>query len=511
MCGLASFSGFKDKKANPMILKFLLLYNEDRGNQALGIYSKETGIVKKQGKPRDLLTKEEFKIPVTNQFIGHVRAASSGGDGDARAHPFQQGNIILAMNGTLSNHYALCNEYKIDTQPLWVDSDFLCAMLNKTQNKEPLSKIDGGCACVYIDNITDKMYVYRNVERPLFKGFLEEGMYISSTKESLEAVGCAKIKEFEQDRLYEIVNGSAIKTYQVKRYIKPVVLPKTVVYDDFISYYDKEINKMYKQVELCSNNKDKLIGLWLQPKTDFIVASGVSFYKNRRYQVCTDVYYTSPVQFSVFDPITNKIVVAPMVNFSNRIPVLEKNDYVFAVKDIILDNNKLFCKKGHLLCVDDITTNKYVTRVDVRIADGTDDCYFVKDCYEFIRWATDSEAEEWWSTYQIQCLLDTYKDEDRVDQLPVVAKLLPPANRELTFLEKYAKKLDGKKLETYEELISVFLKELNEGIDDLESMGVDSFTEQVIEKMKIAISYFKKCDEAWMELYGNDKTVDYGG
>ncbi len=504
MCGIIGYSGFKDSSANPMVLKFLILYNEIRGQDAMGFYSKESGIIKKEGKPRDLLGKEEFKIPTTNQFIGHVRAASSGGNGDDKAHPFQQGNIVLAMNGTISNHWTLCGEYGIDTKPLWVDSDYLCAMLNKTQNKEPLTKIDGGCACVYIDTKTDVMYVYRNVERTLYKGYLEEGMYISSTKESLESVNCTKIEEFKQDRLYEIVNGSIVKTYNVKRYVKPVTTSVTN-YNNITSYYDSYSHRSYKKVELNFMGKASLVGQWLQPTRSFINAAGASYDQDKRYLVIKDDGYVAPMQITVFNPILGRGTICQMINFSDRIPVLEKDDYVFAIQDITLQSGKHFCKQGHMLVIEGIESKNGVYKIHVRVADGDATCYFDKDCFRYIRAITNEERDEWWTEYSSESVKEYLKENIK----PVIQ--LPEAPVKLTHVQEFAKLLDDKKLDSYDDLVDTIIDNMNEQITDLESFGVDSYTEQIIDKMKVIMKYFRACDEAYLELYGREEKVAYGG
>lgn len=501
-CGIIGYSGFKDKVANPMILKFLLLYNEDRGKEACGFYSKETGIVKKEGEPRKLLSTSYFNIPITNQFIGHVRQGSSGGAGDAKAHPFKQGNIILAMNGTISNHYNLCLEYKVDTQPLWVDSDYLCAMLNKTQNKEPLTKIDGSCACVYIDDKTNIMYVYRNIDRPLFKGYKEEGMYISSTKESLLAICCNKIEEFKENRLYEIVNGSIIRTYNVKRYIKPVVDHST----SYSAFYDLDEKHMYRKANFSYINKPNLIGLWVQPNNDFF-SCGASFSKNRRYEVVKDGSYCSALQFTVYHPGMGRDVLCEMRMFSDKIPTLDVKDFMFATQDIYFNDDSLFCKKGHLLVIDSIVNVVKVTSLTVRLSDSDTTCCFNHEFNNFIRPATKYETEEFWDRYSGESLINEYLKEKAtipVINTPTIVPYKP------TVIEKYTDMLNETTIKTYDNLLDLVQKEMKEHIEDINNMGCDSYTQLIVDKMNCVMEYLKKSDIEYKHLNQVEEPY-YGG
>ena len=246
-CGLVGFSSAKG--ANIDKLKFLLFMNQKRGEDSLGHYSIDTtdkeskgSIQKFKGKPEDVLVHKEFNIPVCNLFIGHVRQATIGGVSANNAHPFKHGNIVLAMNGTISNHWQLGREYKVDTTNIFVDSEVLCGILNASQSKKPLTEIIGGCAVIYTDTNTNTLYVYRNADRPLYRGMIDNSMYISSIESSLKTIDCDKIQEFKQDTLYEIFEGKVVKTYNVKRAEEPVV--QDVKNNTALSVIDRNSNNM---------------------------------------------------------------------------------------------------------------------------------------------------------------------------------------------------------------------------------------------------------------------------
>lgn len=210
MCGLVGFNGPKDKKFNLDKVKLLLMMNQQRGEDSFGFYTPEIGVVKDTGKIELEMSRPSFNLPISNTLIGHVRKSTVGATNKKNAHPFNYGNIVLAMNGTLSNCWDLLREYNFDLKDFDVDSQILTAMLNVDQSSIPFTKIIGGCAVIYTDTNNGKVYVYRNNERPLYRGNLDGGMYFSSIESSLKIIGCADVKEFKEDILYEIIDGKKI-------------------------------------------------------------------------------------------------------------------------------------------------------------------------------------------------------------------------------------------------------------------------------------------------------------
>lgn len=505
MCGITSFSGFKNMKANPMALKFLLLYNETRGQDAMGFYSLESGIVKKSGKPRELLGEEKFKIPLTNQFLGHVRAVSSGGNGDERSHPFQHGNIILAMNGTLTNHFDLANNlYKIDHSKIYVDSDYLCAMLNKTQSKEPFEKIKGSCACVYIDTNTNKMYVYRNDDRPLFKGFLEEGMYISSTEESLKAIECSKIEEFPKDVLHEIVNGFIIKTYNVKRWVDPIVT--TPIRN---TIYNNTLKKTFRRLDVGWGGKDTLKGKWLSPVVTFILHNSAVFNEERRYLVMEEsldseiaeynMYsdYSFATTVEVFHPETNKIYTTSLSRFKELEPIIEKNDYCLVTKNIVTSDDKIFAKKGELVVVDSVLIQGFYTKVEVRRYATSDICILSNGVKDLIRWATPIEWKEWVDA-------NVKNKMSKNLEKPNTFKVLTEEEiYEQTLIDK------SKKIEFFNDFLNFFFVELNDHITDLDHSISDVYEQSLISKIKVLTKFFNKEKEEYSVK--EEEEIENGG
>lgn len=207
MIGFSSTQPFDVQK-----IKTLILWNSlERGEDATGIYSPKNGLKKCLLKGSDFIINKNYEIEPDTMFMAHCRAKTIGLNTVNNAHPFERGNIILQHNGTIKNHYSLLSKYDLKYADYSVDSDVICGSINKTQNTEPLSEIDGPAAIVYTDtNEEGVLKVFRNIDRPLFRGYCEEGMYISSIKESLIFIGCERIKEFNENYLYSIKDGLLI-------------------------------------------------------------------------------------------------------------------------------------------------------------------------------------------------------------------------------------------------------------------------------------------------------------
>lgn len=349
-CGIVGFSSPTNKKFNIDKIKLLLMLNQERGKDSYGYYTKETGVIKQTGKIEECLIKDDFKVPESNMFIGHVRTSSVGMSTQKNAHPFQYGNIVLVMNGTLSNHWNLCTNYGFKTNDFDVDSQVLTAIIDKEQNKSVLSKIDGGCAIMFSDTNTGIIYCYRNSERPLFMGMIDKGMYISSTENSLKIIGCSDVKEFEKDMFCEIVNGKITKSTKIKRLVK----------DKFIDCSIYTSNGLYKNINMFNTASKDLVGEWLTPENTLHMHNGGSFYHGYRYKcVGYSKYNTYDIDVKDND---NKTISISKFKFEAKIPILCTEDFVFAVERIKYANpiDGIYAEKGNLLRIKFVNKNKLV-------------------------------------------------------------------------------------------------------------------------------------------------------
>jgi hypothetical protein len=141
--------------------------------------------------------------------------------------------------------------------------------LNASQTKKPLTEIIGGCAVIYTDTNTNKLYVYRNADRPLYRGMIENSMYMSSIEASLKTIGCDKITEFKQDTLYEIVEGKIVKTYGVQRAIEVKKETKNTVVsinrNSSNLILDEDGNLIYELTSFIHTNVETMVGNYVTP------------------------------------------------------------------------------------------------------------------------------------------------------------------------------------------------------------------------------------------------------
>lgn len=234
MCGLIGYSGAGNYSAQN--LKILMILNAiDRGADATGFYNPEQGLVKAAEHAKIFLT----KTPILNSdvFIGHVRAKTVGVNSDANAHPFSYKNVVLAHNGTLTNHYSLLEQYGLNMSDFNVDSQCVAGMLDVSMGScdynnfdpldyfKPITQIEGFAAFLFkdkrdlINNRPSRLFAYRNDDRPLSYGFDENhNMYISSIEGPLEALGLIDITSFDSNTVYEIENGEIISETVLPRF-----------------------------------------------------------------------------------------------------------------------------------------------------------------------------------------------------------------------------------------------------------------------------------------------------
>ena len=237
MCGLIGYSG--SVPADSLALKLLFAYNESRGNDSAGFYSfnkddKEHPLeaVKELGKVTErLLPSCYFGKPTL--LIGHTRKATYGLINKENAHPFiisdekSKPTVIGAHNGRVENCYDLSKKYNLTGYK--VDSELILKIIQKTGEATvlcELNKLEHAFLYSTHDNV---LRVFKLDGRPLYRGLYEYddgniGMYISSIKDSLEAIECTKIEEFKNSTLYKIENGKIVKARVLAR--QPYEEPK---------------------------------------------------------------------------------------------------------------------------------------------------------------------------------------------------------------------------------------------------------------------------------------------
>lgn len=136
-------------------------------------------------------------------FIGHNRSATRGSVSSENNHPFDEGNVVLVHNGTMTH---IPKEYDDGTQ---VDSHAIAKMLHKASPQEFMKQSFGAFALVWFDKLSRQLNILRNSQRPLHLVHFKDFILISS--EAMLAAWCAarnghgyeKIEEVKEHTLYQ--------------------------------------------------------------------------------------------------------------------------------------------------------------------------------------------------------------------------------------------------------------------------------------------------------------------
>lgn len=327
MCGLVGYSS--KKNFNKDKINLLMVWNSfERGKDSTGIYSPKNNLIKEADPATKFLINKPFEED--NFLIAHVRAKTIGVNVAKNAHPFMEGNYVLAHNGTLKNHWALLRKNDLLFATHDVDSHVICSIINKERNFNVLSEIEGAAAFLIHDKEKpDVLYVFRNNERPLFKGLLDGGMYISSLKEPLELIGCKVIKEFKENYLYTIKEGMIQGT------------PKKIV------------NKPYSApitTNVISNFNDRKYIGYNMPDNEKLVGINLIFESNNNYRF-TDSDLTNGKEYLIigYDKTSNSLEivndygVTRLVNaykFNRSDCYFTKDDYVKTRSKLVVTNKE---------------------------------------------------------------------------------------------------------------------------------------------------------------------------
>lgn len=294
MCGLIGYSG--ETPADESLLKILFLYNESRGAHTCGFYGKnkdtteENEIVKLSGKASEKLV-PLWSFGENHLFIGHTRHSTMGIATDKdNAHPFRFGKYLGAHNGVLKieNQNNIVREYDLDKSIVNIDSKMIFASMEKDDSFKVLGQLENSAAALLFTNTEEPeaLYVYRNKERPLYRGTYKKdgnlGMYFSSIEAALEAIGCTNIQQLSENYLYKVENGKITNTKVIKdvpfKEI-PKVEPKLEVVSDkrptivtshsfdnlsnrhckFIDFKDGGVFKAYSGVDGISITKEEKV------------------------------------------------------------------------------------------------------------------------------------------------------------------------------------------------------------------------------------------------------------
>lgn len=169
MCSIAGFIS-KQPLSNyyaQRLSSALLYHGADRGKQSSGIFIKGTEMVmaKKATSPFEFIKSDEFYNLWHNEdrkatiVLCHTRQPTSGGTGDAQAHPFWVGNTVAVHNGGIYNVKELRQKYQL-TKDSGVDSEIICSAMDKLGPKglaDVISDMSGNASVAILHN--DELYV----------------------------------------------------------------------------------------------------------------------------------------------------------------------------------------------------------------------------------------------------------------------------------------------------------------------------------------------------------------
>lgn len=235
-CGIAGYSG--SIPPNMANMKILGMYNIARGDDSCGI-ALDDKCYKGIGVNANWINfMENNKIPdpsINNTVIIHTRKATGGQHTAENAHPFEffRGDnpsptrkpyFIGCHNGTLKNEDALEKQFKMKDFKYNIDSQLLLKIISLATKKDSsslkvLEQYKGGAALLfYWTSEPNTLYAWKGAtkdyanyveERPLFYWKTDGGVYISSIKESLKAIGGddTTVFSFKQNTLFKINQG----------------------------------------------------------------------------------------------------------------------------------------------------------------------------------------------------------------------------------------------------------------------------------------------------------------
>ena len=239
-CGLIGFVPNKKNTANLDWVKLIMTYNAHRGTDSCGLFMNDE-LVKGIGGKADIRnfiakTKMEYDPKCKNRMIlAHSRKSTYGSHTEENAHPFffehEGRSIILAHNGTITNATELAHKYNVDVFGLMVDSQKLAKIILE-KGYSVLNDYKGSAALMFTySDEPGVMYVFKGAsrdkasdvdaseERPLFYIENNDGMYLSSMREPLDAASNQDLVVYTvpENLVCKIINNQLFEVEKINR------------------------------------------------------------------------------------------------------------------------------------------------------------------------------------------------------------------------------------------------------------------------------------------------------
>ena len=353
-CGLIGYSGPEPFDKSKLKILFYISALE-RGQDSTGLYTPKNGLLKSTDAGYDIAINDEEwdKIKDDNFFIGHVRAKTHGAATKDNAHPFQRSTVILAHNGTLTNHIDLKYKYDLKSGVSYeVDSDILCGSIAKSGNIKPIGEINGSAALLIHSTLKKyerTLFIFRKGstieanKRPLFRGNIGPNVYICSISEALQLIGCVNIKSFDEDYLYTMKDGVYVnEPYKITNqpYSKPYIPNTTHTNHNFITF---ETKKLLHQVVRFKNLNQSIYVEGEEP---------VIINKNTEIKI-TKIIDNNNFEYKV---LNRNYSSSGLISNIDKETIIEKGKIVVANEDIIdrFYTNQVLLKKGGLAIISNV-------------------------------------------------------------------------------------------------------------------------------------------------------------
>ena len=274
MCGIFGFAGNAPADINK--IKLLGAYNQERGPDSCGfatLKGVEHGIDEEKEWMKFIVKNEITLHEKDNSIICHTRKSTMGSKNKDNAHPFKLTIDILnkhnkivkdysvygVHNGQIKNWLSLCRERNIDTAPIDVDSKGFFNALSidlYKKNYTIFEKYEGMGAFLWISELEpNTIFAFRGEskitntselpieeERPLYYYLSENGVYFSSTWQSLFGIGGNDTNVFKlgANTVYCIKDNKVVevaKTERAEKGYQTYYAPRSTYKHDAVEEY----------------------------------------------------------------------------------------------------------------------------------------------------------------------------------------------------------------------------------------------------------------------------------